>query len=327
MFKKILAGMMSLMILIPNLAMASDFDPKKDDIIYGVALTEEEKATVNKSMGVREDSNISYVDGSDLEKYLGYGTADSNMISSVLVKRSTKAKGISVKIKTPGNITEITEGQYTNAAITAGISDADIVVASPRPVTGESALVGVYKSEEMRGVNLDTQRTQTAQEELETVSEVAKENQGKENFDTDKLDTVVIEVKQKLSDYKKENGENASADQIAVYIRDALNNVNMDNVLSNNNIQILVNYFENYQTTSAIDSAEVRENLTKLAGDITSKAGKFYEDNKDNIDKVATEVKDSGLWDSIVEFFRSIFESITNAFSNGTEDINSTEEQ
>lgn len=90
MFKKILAGLMSLIILLPHLAMASDFDPNKDDIIYGVALTEDEKATVNKSMGAGKDSNISYVDGSDLEKYLGYGTADSNMISSVLVKRSTK---------------------------------------------------------------------------------------------------------------------------------------------------------------------------------------------------------------------------------------------
>ena len=248
------------------------------------------------------------------------------MISSVFVKRNNK-KGVAVEIVTKDNITEITEGQYANAAITAGITSADILVASPRPVTGESALVGVYKSEELRGNDLDSDRTKLAQEELETVSDISNENEGKDNFDTEKLDTVVIEVKKKLADYKEETGETASSDQIAIYIKDALNNVNMGDILSNNNIQVLVNYFESYQNTSAIDSAEVKENLTKLAGSLTDKASKFYNDNKESIDQVAQEAKDSGLWEKIVEFFRSIFDSITEAFSNSSEDTNATEGQ
>lgn len=325
--KRLLPALMALFILIPSLALAEGFDSSKDDIIYGVALSEDEMDIVDKKVGAdRKESNVSYVDGSDLEKYLGYGAPDSNMISSVFVKRNNK-KGVAVEIVTKDNITEITEGQYANAAITAGITSADILVASPRPVTGESALVGVYKSEELRGNDLDSDRTKLAQEELETVSDISNENEGKDNFDSEKLDTVVIEVKKKLADYKEETGETASSDQIAIYIKDALNNVNMGDILSNNNIQVLVNYFESYQKTSAIDSAEVRENLTKLAGDITDKASKFYNDNKDSIDQVAQEAKDSGLWDKIVEFFRSIFESITNAFSNSSEDTNATEGQ
>ncbi len=325
--KRLLPALMALAILIPSLSFAEGFENSKDDIIYGVALTEDEMDIVDKKVGAdRKESNVSYVDGSDLEKYLGYGAPDSNMISSVFVKRNNK-KGVAVEIVTKDNITEITEGQYANAAITAGITSADILVASPRPVTGESALVGVYKSEELRGNDLDSDRTKLAQEELETVSDIASENEGKDNFDTEKLDTVVIEVKKKLADYKEETGETASSDQIAIYIKDALNNVNMGDILSNNNIQVLVNYFESYQNTSAIDSAEVKENLTKLAGDITDKANKFYKDNKESIDQVAQEAKDSGLWEKIVEFFRSIFDSITEAFSNSSEDTNATEGQ
>ena len=325
--KRLIAALMALAIFIPSLAFAENFDSSKDDIIYGVALTEDEMDIVDKKVGAdRKSSNVSYVDGSDLEKYLGYGAPDSNMISSVFVKRNNK-KGVAVEIVTKDNITEITEGQYANAAITAGITSADILVASPRPVTGESALVGVYKSEELRGNNLDSDRTKLAQEELETVSDISSENEGKDNFDTEKLDTVVIEVKKKLADYKEETGETASSDQIAIYIKDALNNVNMGDILSNNNIQVLVNYFESYQNTSAIDSAEVKENLTKLAGDITDKASKFYNDNKESIDQVGQEAKDSGLWEKIVEFFRSIFDSITEAFSNSSEDTNATEGQ
>ena len=323
--KRLLPALMALAILIPSLSFAEGFENSKDDIIYGVALTEDEMDIVDKKVGAdRKESNVSYVDGSDLEKYLGYGAPDSNMISSVFVKRNNK-KGVAVEIVTKDNITEITEGQYANAAITAGITSADILVASPRPVTGESALVGVYKSEELRGNDLDSDRTKLAQEELETVSDISNENEGKDKFDTEKLDTVVIEVKKKLADYKEETGETASSDQIAIYIKDALNNVNMGDILSNNNIQVLVNYFESYQNTSAIDSAEVKENLTKLAGDITDKANKFYKDNKESIDQVAQEAKDSGLWEKIVEFFRSIFDSITEAFSNSSEDTNATE--
>lgn len=318
--KKILAGLMALAIFLPSLAFAANFDPARDDIIYGIALSEGEMDIVDRKVGAdSKKNNVSFVDGSDLEKYLGYRASDADMISSVYVKRSKK-KGVSVNIVDKENITSITEGQYTNAAITAGITAADIYVASPRKVTGESALVGVYKSEELRGNTLDSERTQTAQEELETVSDIAKENEEKENFDTDKLDTVVVEVKKKLADHKEETGENATSDQIAAYITDSLNNVNMGDILSNNNIQVLVNYFQSYQNTSAIDSAEVKENLTKLAGDITNKANKFYKDNKDSIDQVAQEAKDSGLWEKIVEFFRSIFESITNSSDTNTED-------
>lgn len=325
--KRLLPALMALAILIPSLSFAEGFENSKDDIIYGVALSEDEMDIVDKKVGAdRKESNVSYVDGSDLEKYLGYKASDSDMISSVFVKRNNK-KGVAVEIVTKDNITEITEGQYANAAITAGITSADILVASPRPVTGESALVGVYKSEELRGNDLDSDRTKLAQEELETVSDISNENEGKDNFDTEKLDTVVIEVKKKLADYKEETGETASSDQIAIYIKDALNNVNMGDILSNNNIQVLVNYFESYQNTSAIDSAEVKENLTKLAGDIADKASKFYNDNKESIDQVAQEAKDSGLWEKIVEFFRSIFDSITEAFSNSSEDTNATEGQ
>lgn len=321
---KIIAGLMALAIFLPSLGFADGFDPAKDDLIYGVALNEEQMNLVADKVGAdKTNANIGYVDGADLEKYLGYSAPDSNMISSVFVKR-TKKNGVRVDIVTKDNITDITEGQYTNAAITAGINSADILVASPTRVTGESALVGVYKSEEMRGKKLDSKRTKTAQEELETVSSIAKENEGKDKFDSKKLDSVVIDVKKKLADHKEETGETASADQIAVYIKDALNNVNMGDILSNNNIQILVNYFENYQNTSAVDSAEVKENLTKLAGDLTDKASKFYEDNKDSINRVAQEAKDSGLWDKIIEFFRSIFDSI---LGNNSKDTDNSSDQ
>ena len=48
------------------------------------------------------------------------------MISSVMVQKTDKGTGVKVKIKTPENITLVTAEQYANAAITAGVTDAEI---------------------------------------------------------------------------------------------------------------------------------------------------------------------------------------------------------
>lgn len=326
--KKIFGLILGLSIILTNIAYAAGFDKNKDDIIYGVALDSQQRKIVDNAVGISaEEYNVETVNGADLKKYLGYATEDYNMISSIVVKRLEKGSGIRVMIKTPGNINQITEAQYTNAAITAGLTDAEIYVASPKPVTGESALVGVYKSEELHGKDLDPERTKTAQDELKTVIEVSKENEDNPEFDSKKLDKAVIEVKENLADYKEKNGQTASNDQITNYIIDALKNVDMDDVLSNNNINVLVNYFNSYQNTSAIDSKEVRDNLIKLGKDLGNKAGKFYEDNKDsidkfakdnkeNFDKIAQDAKDSGLLDKFINFLKDIFNSIISVFNN-----------
>lgn len=332
--KKLLGLVAAFTIAMTSLAHAASFDKNKDDIIYGVALDNQQRKVVDNAVGINSDDyNIGTVNGADLKKYLGYGTEDYNMISSIVVKRLEKGSGIKISIKTPGNINQITEAQYTNAAITAGITDAEIFVASPKPVTGESALVGVYKSEELHGENLDPERTKTAQDELKTVIEVAKENEENPQFDSKKLDAAVIEVKQNLADYKEKNGETAPQDEIVTYVINALKNVDMDKVLSDNNINVLVNYFKSYQETSAIDSQEVRDNLFKLANEIGGKASKFYDDNKDsidkfakdnkeNFDKIAQDAKDSGLLDKFINFLKDIFNSIISIFSKDSDTTN-----
>ena len=332
--KKILGLTTAFMIGLTSLAHAASFDKNKDDIIYGVALDKQQRKIVDNAVGINSDDyNVGTVNGADLKKYLGYGTEDYNMISSIVVKRLEKGSGIRITIKTPGNINQITEAQYTNAAITAGITDAEIFVASPKPVTGESALVGVYKSEELHGENLDPERTKTAQDELKTVIEVAKENEDNPEFDSKKLDAAVIEVKQNLADYKEKNGGTAPEEEVVTYVINALKNVDMDKVLSDNNINVLVNYFKSYQETSAIDSKEVRDNLFKLAKDIGGKAGKFYEDNKEsidkfakdnkeNFDKIAQDAKDSGLLDKFINFLKDVVNSIISVFSKDSDTTN-----
>lgn len=323
--KKLMAGILAFAIFVPSIGYAS-VDNKTNEITYihGVALNQEQISSVAKTLGLEIDKvKVGSVNGKDLQKYVGYEGLDSNMISSVSVKKLEKGSGIKINILTPSNITSVTESQYTNAAITAGITDAEINVASPSIVTGESALVGVYKAVELNGLNVDTQRTKVAQDELATLKEVSEENKNDKKFDQEKLDKVVIDVKQNLAKHKEENGGNlADNSEIESIIKDSLNNFQMGDVLSNNNIQVLINYFQKYQNTDAIDSKEVANNLSKLAGQIKDGATKIYEDNKDQIDKMAEDAKKSGLWDQIVNFLKSLLNSITSMFDSSSKSDN-----
>src|SRR5690625_7746284 len=94
----------------------------------------------------------------DMVHYLKDGEPNSNMYSSALVERKDKGFGVKVKIDNPENITKIKEDQYSNAMITAGVTDAEVLVTSPVAVTGESALTGIYKAFDSQGETLDQDR-------------------------------------------------------------------------------------------------------------------------------------------------------------------------
>lgn len=286
---------------------------KDDTFIYGKALNENQIETIRNIFKITDNVKTSYADSNDLRKYLNQDGNDYDMISSVYVKNLPKNSGIKVNIITPENITLITEKQYLNAAITAGISDLEINVASNSKVTGESALVGVYKAIELDGGKLDTNLTQTAQDELETVNIIVKENSQNKDFSKDRLNDAVNEIKVKLKEYKEHSGENADDQKITNIINTTINNYNLNDVLSHNNINMLKNYFQQYQKAGAVDNEAVKQNLKK----ISDSAKQIYEDNKSDIDRVYEKVKKSGLLDKIKQFFIDLIYSLKGKDNEG----------
>lgn len=277
----------------------------KPTFVYGGGLSEAEIQNTAHLFDIDNMDNVAATPalGEDLVEYLGYGSGDTaSMISSVLVQKDNNS-GVNVDILTPENITTITSQQYTNAAITAGVEDVYIEVAAIRPVTGESALTGVYKALDVNGEELDQERMEVAQEELETTSDIVEnENLGEE--ESNQLDGAIVEIKQKLSEIKDNTDQLATREEIERIINDALDRYNLRNVISIDNINILINYFENYQQTSAIDSEQVREQLNQFANDLGNRLGDVWQ-----------EAEESGLIDRIVSFFRDIVQSIANLFN------------
>lgn len=276
----------------------------KPTLVYGAGLNNAEVNQTNNAFNIADISNVNRQvnSGQDFQTYLGQsGVSDNSLFSSVLVQKQSKGKGVSVDIKTPNNITSVTETQYANAAITAGATDVQIDVASVKKVTGESALVGVYKALSANGVNVDTDRTQAATQELQTVNEIADAQKNNDDFNSKALDLATAQIKQGLADYKKENGTTASDDAVQNIITKALKDNGLSNILTSNQIQSLVDFAKTYQNTSAIDSQEVANQLKQYKDDVYNKFKNVI--NSDNAHNV---------WDKISNFFENMWKSITN---------------
>lgn len=279
----------------------------KPTFVYGGGLSDAQIDTTADLLDieVRDNVNSMAVTGEDLASYLNEGAADTSvMISSVLVQKENSGKGVVVDIKTPENITQITEEQYTNAAITAGVADATIIVASVSRVTGESALTGIYKAFDANGEKLDQDRMEVAQEELETTNEIAQENVGEEDFDAKRLDQAIIDIKQELSELKERAGELATREDIEKIINDALAKNKLEDYVTQDQFQKLLDLFEKYQKTSAIDSAEVKQQLQDLSKNVQNKISDFV-----------SQAEESGLMDRIGNFFSQIWQAITGLFN------------
>lgn len=299
MFKKVLVGAMSLGLVMVGVTSVGAEQWEKPVYMYGKALTEEQKHEIIESFGYElEEVEDIYVEVEDKIELMGYGNPESKMYSSALIEKKYDGSGIEVEISREENITLITEDQYANAMITAGVEDARVLVDAPFPVSGESALTGIYKAYAEKGEELDKDRMEVAQEELETTSIVAE---GLDGDDKSALDDAIIEIKQKLSELKE--GQ-LTEEQIEKIISVALDKRGLGNVISDEHVSKLVDLFMKYGKTGAIDSEAVKQQLQGLADSVGDKLG----DLKSWADDVEAGSK-------ITNFFKSIWEALAGLFN------------
>lgn len=167
-------------------------------ISFGADLKPQEKSTVMSLLGITEAEleNYEVVEVTNAEEkeylgdYLSAGVIGSRALSSVRVDKGEEGSGIGVETK---NITYCTAGMYSNALITAGIEDADVIVAGPFNISGTAALVGAMKAySAMTGQEFDKDAADAATNELVDTAELAKE------IGADDAEKLVALAKQKV---------------------------------------------------------------------------------------------------------------------------------
>jgi uncharacterized protein YpuA (DUF1002 family) len=151
------------------------------------------------------------VDKNDVAKYTG-GSYDFIHSSASIVPKKFK-KGVDVEIKTPDNITRITKEQYTNAAITSGVKNAHIQIASVDSVTGEGALAGIHKAYEAEGNDLNQEDIDNANQEMEDLAQINDENKDNNDYSDDAMNNAVADMKEQVAD-EKQSGNDVSEEDI-----------------------------------------------------------------------------------------------------------------
>lgn len=328
----ILAILMLLGAFASSFAKAASWD--NDVYAYGSGLNEEQIKKTAEILGVKDLDKVNkiIVDSEDLYRYLKENGSDQDMISSIYVQKTDKGSGVVIDVVSAENITKVTGEEYTNAALTAGVTDAKITVGAYTPVTGTSALTGVYKAFELNGVKLDEERIDVANEELETVNAIVTEHKDNEKFDTAKMNNIIVYIKDSLIQFKQENNNIASEDQIRKIVEEATNKYQLGDIITQNNINNLVVYFQNFQNSPAIDSKELQDQLKTFGEDLTKKADEFLKNANEKLGQGAKEAgetaKDAinkakeyaqsdeakGLFQKIMDFFKEVFTKISELF-------------
>lgn len=185
--------------------------PQTTFVALGADLKPNQRQTVLALMGLTEEKlancNVVYVTNKEehefLDNYLGSEIIGHNSLSSVLVRPASTGHGVNV---TTQNINFCTDKMYQNALITAGVTDADVLVVGPSPISGTAALIGALKAySEMSGKPVDNKALDTALDELVTTGEV------KEAIGDDEAAELISYVKAQIAANDLETKEEIEA--------------------------------------------------------------------------------------------------------------------
>ena len=262
-------------------------------VVYGANLTADQKETVKNALEITSSSAVEEitVSGQDLVKYIKDGNPNARMFSSAKITQRNEGEGLVIDIVTPSNITQITSEVYASAMLTAGIENASVEVAAPNPVTGHSALVGIYKAYEVStGEKLDTERTDVANDELSIATQIT-ENAG---IDEAQVAELLTSIKQQIAELNP-----ATREDVEQIVSEQLSKFQIE--LSEADRQLLTDLMDRISNLN-IDFDQWSQQLSDLSKDIEEKFGTFITENE-------------GFWESVKTFFKNLMDTVSGWFS------------
>lgn len=260
-------------------------------VVYGSNLSAEEKESVKIALRVAQESEVDEItiSGQDLAKYIKDSNPSSRMYSSAKITRQDAGQGLTISVVTPENITQVTAEMYASAMLTAGIEDAIVEIAAPKPVTGHSALVGIYKAYEVRtGETLDIERTDVANDELSVATSLA-ESAG---VTDEQVAELITQIKKVIAENKPESRE-----EVQKIVEDQLEKLQIN--LSEQDRQLLIDLMDRISNLN-IDFSKLSTQLSDLSSKFQEQFGNLMEDE--------------GFWNGVKNFFNNLIDTVSSWF-------------
>ena len=282
------------------------------EYVLGSSLSEDQKNQTLSKLGYdasKDTKDIKTMTPDIYSKIMNVANdASLQLYSSAKIQKLGDKSPLEVKIETPENITKVTQDMYRNAAVTLGVEHAKITVAAPIPVTGESALAGIYYSLEANGAKVPQANKDLAQEELKALSDINVENKDKSGYDANKLNVALADIKAGIAKAKEAKGSLTEED-VRKIVEDMLKNYKLDQVITGNQVNIIINFALNLSKSDILNNADFTKTLNDLKESIVSQAGDSFKNINLNFDANKA-LEDGGnffssLWQAIVNFFKS----------------------
>ncbi len=286
--KKIISAVLALAVgltLFTPVALADEVGEER--VTMGADLTDRQREAVYKDFGIEEGSVTELTVTNDeersyLEGLVPDGKIGSVAISCIYIKTLPAGSGMTVEIH---NINYCTEDMYINALTTAGITDAQVIVSAPFPVSGTGALTGAYKAyEDITGNSLSSLAKSAGAEELVVTGELA------EYIGSDDATQMINELKSMLDKTQGMTDDQVRSEikNLATMYNVSLTDAQIEQVLS------LVRKLE------GLDADQLQEQLVGIA-----KAAQ----TANKVDEVTSKVFDDvkGFFSAVGNFFSGVF--------------------
>lgn len=265
-------------------------------VTLGADLDDSQRATVLKLLGLTEDDLedciVLKITNEDehhyLDDYLSADVIGKRALSSIRLDKADEGNGITV---TTNNINYCTESMYVNALATAGLEDANVIVAGPFNISGTAALVGTIKAyEELTGEDVSEDVIDAATDELVTTGELST-SLGDSELATQFIGFVKNEVVAK---------DLSSEKDIRGVVEDTAKEMNIN--LTDEQIDQIVS------TMTKISKLDIDVDSLK------KQAQGLYDKLKD-LDINFDSEKAQGFFDKVVNFFSTIWEKVKGIFN------------
>lgn len=262
----------------------------KPYLALGADLTADEQHKVLEYMGIEaadfDQYDVVYVSNAEEHKYLDAYVPKEKIgtraLSSVVVSLAGEGDGLKVSTY---NINYCTAGMYKNALATAGVQDANVIVAGPFAISGTAALVGTLEAyEQITGELLDEDIVDAAMDELVTTGELEQSIDG----DSEDIEAMIADIKGRMAEGKLDTKEQ---------IEDAI-----DEYAKKYDLEISA---EDRQ--KIIDLVEKLKTLDLDWDSIKNQASAWADKLQDALNSEGFGTKVKNFFQKIVDWFKSLF--------------------
>lgn len=262
----------------------------KPYLALGADLSADQQHKVLSLMGIEVadlgDYDVVYVNNKEehqyLDSYIAASAIGTRALSSVVITQTKKGDGLHISAY---NINYCTVGMYKNALATAGIRDANIIVAGPFELSGTCALVGILKAyEEMTGEALDDEIVDAAMDELVTTGLL------NESIDADPevVEALIADLKEQIA-----KGALKSKESMSLAIDETA---------------------EKYGVSLSEEEKEKLLRLLDKLKDLDLDWESIADQAANWADRIGSQAVESGFFEKIMELIDSIIEAVKSFF-------------